>query len=66
MTRVGPAGAPRRTAEGKTEKAWTKDRQKVTARPGIRSGRKIVRKRAEARAPRVAAACSRAGSMPVT
>ena len=39
MTRVGPAGAPSSTADGKTEKAWTKQRQKVIASPGARSGR---------------------------
>ena len=39
MTRVGPAGAPSSTADGNTEKACTKDRQKVIARPGSSSGR---------------------------
>src|SRR5438045_7852118 len=32
-------GAPSSTADGKTEKAWTKQRQKVIASPGARSGR---------------------------
>ena len=39
MTRVGPAGAPRRTAEGNTAKSCTKDRQNVIARPGTSSGK---------------------------
>ena len=39
ITCVVPAGAPSSTAEGNTAKAWTKLRQKVTARPGTSSGR---------------------------
>ena len=41
MTRVGPAGAPSSTAEGNTENVCTKDRQKVMAKPGSSSGRKM-------------------------
>ena len=48
MTRVGPAGAPSSTADGNTEKACTKDRQNVIARPGTSSGRKTWRKRCHA------------------
>ena len=51
ITRVGPAGAPSKTAEGKTEKACTKDKQMVMASPGINKGKKIWRKRDVARAP---------------
>ena len=39
MTRVGPAGDPSSTADGKTENACTKARQNAIAMPGIRSGR---------------------------
>ena len=41
MTRVGPAGAPSSTADGKTAKSCTKDRQKVMANPGSSNGRRI-------------------------
>jgi len=66
MTRVAFAGSPTSTAEGNTENACTNDRQKVMLRPGSSKGKKICRKRAAGRAPSVAAACSSAGSMPVT
>src|SRR5689334_1238102 len=66
MTRVGPAGAPSSTADGNTENACTNDKQNVMARPGIRSGQKMWRKRCRGAAPSVAAAFSRAGSTPVT
>jgi len=42
ITRVGPAGAPSRTAEGKTEKACAEERQKTIAKPGISSQSKGV------------------------
>ena len=66
MTRVGPAGAPSRIAEGNTEKACTKDRQSVIAKPGSSNGNKMVQNRRRGPAPSVAAAFSSAGSIPLT
>ena len=51
MTLVAPAGAPSRTADGNTAKAWTKDRQNVIASPGRMSGRMMREKRVRAPAP---------------
>ena len=63
--RVGPAGAPSSTADGNTENSWTKDRQKVIARPGASRGSSTRVKRFQGPAPSVAAAFSSAGSMPL-
>src|SRR3974377_407343 len=65
ITRVAPAGAPSSTAEGNTEKVCTKDRQRLIASPCASSGIRMWIKRALAFAPKVAAACSKDGSMPV-
>jgi hypothetical protein len=66
MTRVGPAGAPSRIADGNTEKACTNDRHSVNARPGSSSGNKMVQNRRRGPAPRVAAAFSSPRSIPLT
>ena len=65
ITRVGPDGAPRRTAEGNTAKACTKVRQAATTSPGTSNGSMTWRKRCQLFAPWVAAARSSAGSIPV-
>ena len=66
MTRVGPAGAPKRIADGNTEKACTNDRQSVIARPGSSNGKRMLQNRRRGPAPSVAAAFSNAGSIPLT
>src|SRR5437763_4963527 len=64
MTRVVLVGLPTRYADGNTEKASTNVRQNVMARPGASSGKVIRQNRLAGPAPSVAAADSRAGSMP--
>ena len=66
MTRVGPEGWPRRTAEGKTEKAITKLRQKEIAMPGTIRGKSIFQKVCHLFAPSIWLAFSRSGLMPDT
>src|SRR5437763_9224209 len=64
MTRVVLVGLPTRYADGNTENASTKVRQKVMARPGASSGKVICQNRRRGLAPRVDAAASRLGSIP--